>query len=424
MSAIGYEWGSMQHPQGRDKSPDHLAHSTISQAFINYASGFRNEKPYSAAPINSIVYPVYGGMEDWAYAAGWDTSLNVICNGKSSRSTPPPNRIVTFLVETSDSKTPLSSEMGQDTNILSLTQLNKYSGHVPRNTRLSLVAIDTVQPYVCISLLKTISSFDISWYVGGGFNVIKTWISWHLLPNKIYLNLNNNIELSSSEKSGILEEYILSSINPTVPIQSNDKWIQSEKTLNHASGWFTGKARWLWKDPFNNKDEGLFHVKGVQLPENLNQFHHNHNNNHNNHNNNDINEISNDSNNNNNLTLMLIAWAEVDSDWGQPGQGFPNSIEESNKRKIRYQASTSSTSSTSRNLRSLFPPQSHLSNARSNPNWKITNSLGQIKIQGRKYFPSDPIIVTIDSKYKLRGTKSFNIESYVEDCNWWDRKRL
>ena len=24
---------------------------------------------YLAAPINSIVYPVHGGMEDWAYAA-------------------------------------------------------------------------------------------------------------------------------------------------------------------------------------------------------------------------------------------------------------------------------------------------------------------------------------------------------------------
>lgn len=63
MVAIGYEWGSVQHPRGRDTSPDHLAHSDIAKAFVNFAGGFKGQKPYPAAPINSIVYPVEGGME-------------------------------------------------------------------------------------------------------------------------------------------------------------------------------------------------------------------------------------------------------------------------------------------------------------------------------------------------------------------------
>lgn len=415
MSAIGYEWGTMQHPEGKDKSPDNLAHSTISQSFITYSSGFRNQKPYSAAPINSIVYPVYGGMEDWAYAAGWDTSLNVVCNGKSStsRAIPPPNRVVTFLVETSDAKTPSSSEMGQDKNILSLSELNKYSGHIPRNTRLSLVAIDTIQPYVCISSLSyspstttssttfttsttsataTPATFDISWYVGGGYNIFKTWISWHLLPSKISSNLNTIT--SQRIKSGILEDFILN-ISPNVPYHPHEKLNQLNHTTPFASGWFSGNARWKWSNPFN-KNEGLFQVKGLTLPKNLSQF---------------LNNPKNE--NKKNITLLLIAWAEVDSDWGQPGQGFPNSIEDSTKNKMRR-------------LKTLFPPQSHLSNARSNPKWNIINSIGQVKVQGRRYFPSDPILITIDIiKGNLRGKQSsINIGSYVEDCSWWDRKSL
>ena len=40
-----------------------------------FGGTFKHAKAYRAKPINSIVYPVYGGMEDWAYAAGWDTGV-------------------------------------------------------------------------------------------------------------------------------------------------------------------------------------------------------------------------------------------------------------------------------------------------------------------------------------------------------------
>ena len=35
----------------------------------------------AVAPINSVVYPVSGGMEDWLYAAGWDRSELSTCDG-------------------------------------------------------------------------------------------------------------------------------------------------------------------------------------------------------------------------------------------------------------------------------------------------------------------------------------------------------
>lgn len=100
--------------------------------------------------INSIVYAVDGGMEDWMYAAGWDKSLlRQDCLGKKATGGPSysrflqsvtnatsflrtrqltekatrqqdssaampldGNRALVFLVETSDAKTPAESSLG------------------------------------------------------------------------------------------------------------------------------------------------------------------------------------------------------------------------------------------------------------------------------------------------------------------------
>ena len=61
--AIGYEWGTFEHPKGVDRSPDHNAHEALGSVMSRIAGAFRNEKAYPAAPMNSLVYPVHGGME-------------------------------------------------------------------------------------------------------------------------------------------------------------------------------------------------------------------------------------------------------------------------------------------------------------------------------------------------------------------------
>lgn len=32
MVALGYEWGSMDHPRGKDQCPDHAAHRDIAES--------------------------------------------------------------------------------------------------------------------------------------------------------------------------------------------------------------------------------------------------------------------------------------------------------------------------------------------------------------------------------------------------------
>ena len=38
---------------------------------------------YPVGRLNSIVYPVTGGMEDWAYAASWDTGYAPKCSPRT-----------------------------------------------------------------------------------------------------------------------------------------------------------------------------------------------------------------------------------------------------------------------------------------------------------------------------------------------------
>ena len=74
MQAIAYEWGSKNHDRPHDKSPDDKANSQMGET-MSYVAGFGFpgvSKPYRHGTMNSIVYSVDGGMEDWMYAGGWD----------------------------------------------------------------------------------------------------------------------------------------------------------------------------------------------------------------------------------------------------------------------------------------------------------------------------------------------------------------
>jgi hypothetical protein len=169
MQAIAYEWGDPVHPRGRDASPDDTAQREISEIMRQYAGPYPR-KLYPAGRLNDVVYPVAGGMEDWAYGASW-------MKGAAKPCTPPPRsvqlygpyppektryndaqlRAFNILVEASDTKTPNPSRLGSAQNLLTAAKQNSDAGngHVSRNMRLSLVAIDMVQPYIAWTKLPT-----------------------------------------------------------------------------------------------------------------------------------------------------------------------------------------------------------------------------------------------------------------------------
>lgn len=170
-----------------------------------------------------MVYPVYGGMEDWIYAGGWDSAgVQSGCRGLPTGQRVAQPQAAVFLVETSDLKAPPGPELGCVEGVLAnsnghlpllppvaygvsfnsrdepLPRGNpSCDGHVQRNIRLTLSAIDLVQPYACTSSMEVVEarraalrgadgrrhgSLRVAWYVGGGRNVNATWVSVHHSP--------------------------------------------------------------------------------------------------------------------------------------------------------------------------------------------------------------------------------------------------
>lgn len=249
MAALGYEWGSKNHPAPQDASPDNNANKHIASMLTEYGSSAGSgESPYKANRINSIVYAVDGGMEDWMYAAGWDKALvrqdclgykkanqrklrqesddslaedHVTVQAETiteenhetldkihrwlsvSNNTDTPssstslsgNRALVFLVETSDAKSPKDTALGGTAEVLYPN--GQENGHIPRNIRLGLMAIDSLEPYVCMSQTRlttnnvsasTSQSFlHLKWYVGGAHTVDKTFLTLSRAPSAAQL---------------------------------------------------------------------------------------------------------------------------------------------------------------------------------------------------------------------------------------------
>jgi hypothetical protein len=172
MRAIAYEWGSPNHNKPNDGSPDENAQKGIADAMSHYGGSVEGKK-IPAGRLNHIVYPVTGGMEDWAYAASWENEhtpngsggRGEFANGPigqcqpdnkrtgysaygKERTAPHPSAFAAFniLVETSDSKHPSHKVFGHSADLFKVD--GSGQGHIPRNIRLALLMLDVVQPYV------------------------------------------------------------------------------------------------------------------------------------------------------------------------------------------------------------------------------------------------------------------------------------
>jgi hypothetical protein len=347
---------------------------------------------------------------------------------------------------------------------------DKYGGHVPRNTRLALSAIDLVQPYVCISAtsplltapsLKNIDSMGLRWYVGGSVTVDRTWLSWH--------HVNTSVSsLSPEEWEGVVQ----SITQPQPPTEPHSTWkdgasavehsrINSNTFELHVSGTMTGPARWQWTDPLDTSTANMFEVNNIHLPplryvkglderklkgrhggvrgENSGVG---------------IGSSSSGKGGGGSgveVEMLLIAWAEVDQSWGNKGQGYPAAVGDAarlrkrrrNHRHLRASPLSSFSAKTGNEANNTetptvdgkrhlagdgFPPQSHMSNARTNPEWVITNEKGEVKVKGRKFWPSDPIVVKVRYDVQPGGGDAsqslstiVSVQSAVTECAWWKR---
>jgi len=168
MEVVGYEWGAPSF-WGTDNnnnyaSPNDTAQSLIAGAYSRFAGGWSSTPPYKYGSMNDLVYPVDGGMEDWAYAGSWDLNHTIQCQPETFGGYPTEKtiysnstlRVFNMLIETSNDKIPRPEDLGTFQNVLQSD--TKGNGHVSRNIRLALLSAELVEPYVSI---KTINGLEL-----------------------------------------------------------------------------------------------------------------------------------------------------------------------------------------------------------------------------------------------------------------------
>jgi len=137
-----------------------------------------------------VIYPVNGGMEDWAYGASWDDEGLVKCSpssfgGYTAAKTTynnVTNRAINLLVETAFDKTPREDLLGSSEEVL-VGGGGKGDGHVARNIRLCWFLTDMVQPWLEIHQADDLPNqvtpgfkFSIRWEAGGGMSITEAKI--------------------------------------------------------------------------------------------------------------------------------------------------------------------------------------------------------------------------------------------------------
>jgi len=174
MEVIAYEWGAPTYLD--NDAPDAIAQNDIAGAYSRYAGGFSGHVAYDFGTMNDKVYYVRGGMEDWAFAGSWDPDRVVQCapttfGGYPAEKTTYNNstlRAFNMLIETSTPKTPQRKDLGKRTNPLEGGDGGGNNGHIVRNLRLALLAVDVVEPYVSI---RQVGGLDLEDDVVPGVNL-------------------------------------------------------------------------------------------------------------------------------------------------------------------------------------------------------------------------------------------------------------
>ena len=186
INVLGYAWGNFihavknGHQYKSTESPDHNAFYHIGMAMKDASSSKTNEmntiNDYVLGDMSALVYPVDGGMEDWAYAGSWENEVNKDIRPIKQCE---PNtfseyhmewesnkdnwdyklRCLMYLAETSFVKKPNENTLGNDNkvnDVFDFETYNDFYGHVIRNMRLIYAGADMIFASVYIEMSKII----------------------------------------------------------------------------------------------------------------------------------------------------------------------------------------------------------------------------------------------------------------------------
>lgn len=188
-NALGYEWGDSTHCKGAvcKPAPDAaILHALAARMADHAGSAGKFESKYPIGDMGKLVYSVSGGLEDWAYGASW-SGQGVVCTPKTLGGYPKERtkletvqkRCATYLIETGKEKTPPEHELGDSDDLNK--KMAAGDGHVPRNFRLILAAMESLDPYVILHSSVSLNADKmpvLGWTVGGAFEVDGAALQW------------------------------------------------------------------------------------------------------------------------------------------------------------------------------------------------------------------------------------------------------
>ncbi|KAL7580141.1 hypothetical protein ACA910_012898 [Epithemia clementina (nom. ined.)] len=363
MEVIGYEWGAPSY-QKLEISPDDTVQQQVAAAYSRYGGSWQGTPPYKYGPMNTQVYPVQGGMEDWAYAGSWDSERVIPC--KPDRYTDYPLekteynnatlRVLNMLVETSNKKVP-TSELGSSADLLEGLSI-VGNGHISRNIRLALLSAELVQPWLSIRRVNEIELSDdiiplmdrsgrtscqefklviipghsrrvvIEWSVGGSLHIDEStllYAKWSDVPD---LNCEDQPHLNIEE---LMRE--------GTPISSTTGKTRFSTTSSARMAHFSAS---MDVSDFNEHDK-----------------------------------------------LVVLVSARVDQEWAKQQDSFePMGI----------------------------PPQSHMANARTNPNWYFRS--GEKVIEGRLDWFSSPLTIGMEELNNVVETVERSVRLPIPIEEW------
>ena len=152
-NSISYPWGNFAHEED-PLTGDNIAFKEVSEFLTKAAGGNKQIKldDYNVGNLQSTVYDVYGGFEDWAYGASWDL-VNVPKNCSANKNyvddityNDNSNRAFIFLVEAGVNKIPKKGELGNEIEIFEPENDKSFNGYISRNAFLSLRFAEIMKP--------------------------------------------------------------------------------------------------------------------------------------------------------------------------------------------------------------------------------------------------------------------------------------
>eukprot|EP00924_Labyrinthula_sp_SR-Ha-C_P013037 snap_masked-scaffold_12-processed-gene-7.39-mRNA-1 protein AED:0.42 eAED:0.42 QI:0/0/0/0.5/1/1/2/0/530 len=197
MKAVSYEWGDMSHRRN-SVSPDDISQKSVSEVLGSFGD-------YPVGRLDRVVYPVRGGMEDYAYGYSWADNGKGCLNYQSAESKEEMGkfRIVNILIETSDDKEPNEEFLGSKEDTLKFAL--KTEDFVTNAVRMMLFATDVVQPYCVVTYIEIVDEdVIVEWDVSGGLEVTET---------QIELYVNGSLKGKTKLQQGVTRWHTTSPMN-------------------------------------------------------------------------------------------------------------------------------------------------------------------------------------------------------------------